>query len=176
MKDSRFVDTETKHAPAVVPPGTPAVNFDDGPAMIGAAETVRVPRYVSDGSGKLLGYDELVEGVNLQKRLWLVVKDDKGLTLRVFTIDSEWVNDELDVGFADGGSERSHDFIPAREIWLSMTDSERRRHFHLKHEMEERQKRRDGAAFEPAHHAGNEAESKARQEELGVKSPHVGDV
>ena len=93
------------------------------------AGLVLVNRYCEDGCGELLGVDWVPEGETLEKRLWLVVTDDKGVELQVYTVDAEYINDELDVAWADGGNEHSHEFIPKNEIWLANTNSERRRWF-----------------------------------------------
>ena len=116
-----------------------------------------------------------IEGLLLNKQLWFSFVDDKGVLVYVYTVDGEYVADQIDVGWAAAGHGYVDPYTPKNEIWIEQSYTERRRHGILRHEVSERMAMRDGKPYKEAHHGANEAEAIWRRATYNVLSPHIGD-
>jgi hypothetical protein len=98
------------------------------------------------------------------KTVW---KKDTGERLepnfKVFLVDGNYVRDNMDPTFIQGGNEFRYNFVPKNELWVDWHMPEEEYPYVLFHEHYESLKMKAGWSYERAHDAAKRAENKLRR-------------
>lgn len=113
--------------------------------------------------------------LSLNKVLWRTFVDETGATIRIYSVDGEYVEENYDVGWIGAGHHLRCPYIPDGEIWVEQIFSEKRRQHVVRHELKEVHKMLAGYSYDGAHHMANEEEAAWMREHIGVPAPHVTD-
>lgn len=84
--------------------------------------------------------------------------------LKVFVVDGQYVRENMNIDFTEGGHHEAFDFIPENEIWLDLDVNVREIKFVLLHELIERRlMKKEGLKYNSSHTEASKRELNARQ-------------